>query len=177
MSTPCSLSQSYTPKACKEAGGVLEFYIANNEDVTAITQNGTTKIITAITMATGKKFWTYKQKPEAASFTDESAGSGVNGTVAWTQTALLDILGFDAATRKEIGALASATVKIIVKDNGGNYILLGQNYGMDLTTGAGQSGVAMGEFRGTKLTFTGKEPDYAPNVDSTIITALLSPAP
>lgn len=176
MSTPCSLAQSYTPKVCKEAAGVLEVYIANSVDITDITVDGTTGIVTAIDMTIGKKFWTYKQKPESASFTDSPTGSGTNGTIFYTPTANLNILGLDPATRKEIRALASATVTVIAKDNNGVYVLLGTKNGLDLSEGTTESGVAMGDFRGTKLTLTGKEPDQAPNVDPTIISALLIPA-
>jgi hypothetical protein len=65
---------------------------------------------------------------------------------------------------------------LIVKDRNGVYRLFGREKGMDLMTVESTVGKAMTDFAGFNLNFVGGEIDFAHEVQTSLITALLSPA-
>lgn len=168
----CSLTQGHTPKTCKSSGGTKSFLIAEYDNVTAITK--TAGVITAITKATGKKFWKYKQKAEVANWKQTGTGDPKVGTIAYDVEATIEMVGLDQLGQTELGLLMANTVVMIAEDNDGTYWYLGEDFGMDLATDGLESGTAIGDFRGNKLAFKGRAFTRVASVDPTIITALLS---
>lgn len=168
----CSLTQGHTPKTCKSSGGTKSFLIAEYESVTAITK--TAGVITAITKASGKKFWKYKQKAEVANWKQTGTGDPKVGTIAYDVEATIEMVGLDQLGQTELGLLMANTVVMIAEDNDGTYWYLGEDFGMDLATDGLESGTAIGDFRGNKLAFKGRAFTRVASVDPTIITALLS---
>lgn len=168
----CSLTQGHTPKTCKSSGGTKSFLIAEYENVTAITK--TAGVITAITKASGKKFWKYKQKAEVANWKQTGTGDPKVGTIAYDVEATIEMVGLDQLGQTELGLLMANTVVMIAEDNDGTYWYLGEDFGMDLATDGLESGTAIGDFRGNKLAFKGRAFTRVASVDPTIITALLA---
>lgn len=168
----CSLTQGHTPKTCKSSGGTKSFLIAEYENVTSITK--TAGVITAITKASGKKFWKYKQKAEVANWKQTGTGDPKVGTIAYDVEATIEMVGLDQLGQTELGLLMANTVVMIAEDNDGTYWYLGEDFGMDLATDGLESGTAIGDFRGNKLAFKGRAFTRVASVDPTIITALLS---
>lgn len=168
----CSLTQGHTPKTCKSSGGTKSFLIAEYDNVTAITK--TAGVITAITKASGKKFWKYKQKAEVANWKQTGTGDPKVGTIAYDVEATIEMVGLDQLGQTELGLLMANTVVMIAEDNDGTYWYLGEDFGMDLATDGLESGTAIGDFRGNKLAFKGRAFTRVASVDPTIITALLS---
>ena len=167
----CSLTQGFTPKSCKTVSGTKSFLIAEFLGITAVTK--TAGVVTAITKAGGKKFYRYAQKAEVAMWKQTSTIDPKNGAYAFDLEANLDQSTLDQATLTENQLLLQNTVMMIAEDSDGTYWLLGENYGMDAATMGTEGGVAMGDFRGTKIAFKGR--NYVPvaSVDSTIIAGLL----
>jgi hypothetical protein len=64
--------------------------------------------------------------------------------------------------------LAQNTLVAVAKDNNGKYWYLGKTRGLDLTAGSAGTGTADGDRSGYTLTFTGAEPQLAPEVNSTV---------
>lgn len=168
----CTLTQGHTPKTCKTSAGTKSFLIAEYENVTAITK--TAGVITAITKATGKHFWRYKQKAEVANWKQTGTGDPKVGTIAYDVEATVEMVGLDQLGQTELGLLLANTVVMIAEDNDGTYWFLGEDFGMDLATDGLESGTAIGDFRGNKLSFKGRAFTRVASVDPTIITALLS---
>jgi len=168
----CSLTQGHTPKTCKSSGGTKSFLIAEYDNVTAITK--TAGVITAITKASGKKFWKYKQKAEVANWKQTGTGDPKVGTIAYDVEATIEMVGLDQLGQTELGLLMANTVVMIAEDNDGTYWYLGEDFGMDLATDGLESGTAIGDFRGNKLAFKGRAFTRVASVDPTIITALLT---
>lgn len=168
----CSLTQGFTPKSCKTVSGTKSFLIAEFAAVTAVTK--TSGVVTAITKAVGKHFWRYAQKAEVAMWKQTSTIDPKNGAYAFDLEASLDQSTLDQATLTENQLLLQNTVMMIAEDSDGTYWLLGENYGMDAVTMGTEGGVAMGDFRGTKISFKGRSYSPVASVDSSIITALLS---
>jgi len=168
----CSLTQGHTPKTCKTSAGTKSFLIAEYETVTAITK--TAGVITTITKASGKRFFRYKQKAEVANWKQTGTGDPKVGTIAYDVEATVEMLGLDQASQTELGLLMANTVVMIAEDNDGTYWYLGEDFGMDLATDGLESGTAIGDFRGNKLSFKGRAYTRVASVSSTIISALLS---
>jgi hypothetical protein len=168
----CSLTQGHTPKTCKTSAGTKSFLIAEYESVTAITK--TAGVITTITKASGKRFFRYKQKAEVANWKQTGTGDPKVGTIAYDVEATVEMLGLDQASQTELDLLMANTVVMIAEDNDGTFWYLGEDFGMDLATDGLESGTAIGDFRGNKLSFKGRAYTRVASVSSTIITALLS---
>jgi len=168
----CSLTQGHTPKTCKTSAGTKSFLIAEYETVTAITK--TAGVITAITKASGKRFFRYKQKAEVANWKQTGTGDPKVGTIAYDVEATVEMLGLDQTSQTELDLLMANTVVMIAEDNDGTFWYLGEDFGMDLATDGLESGTAIGDFRGNKLSFKGRAYTRVASVSSTIITALLS---
>ena len=88
----------------------------------------------------------------------------------------LEAKGITTAVKAEMKLVAQNNLIMIVKRWDGTYWLYGKTKGMNLD--AATSGITKeaNGFKGHTWTFTGVEPSYAVEVDSAIITALLSPA-
>ena len=89
------------------------------------------------------------------------------------------MLGLDQTSQTELDLLMANTVVMIAEDNDGTFWYLGEDFGMDLATDGLESGTAIGDFRGNKLSFKGRAYTRVASVSSTIITCLLytSPSP
>lgn len=168
----CSLTQGHTPKTCKTSAGTKSFLIAEYESVTSITK--TAGVITTITKASGKRFFRYKQKAEIANWKQTGTGDPKVGTIAYDVEATVEMLGLDQTSQTELDLLMANTVVMIAEDNDGTFWYLGEDFGMDLATDGLESGTAIGDFRGNKLSFKGRAYTRVASVSSTIITALLS---
>ena len=121
-------------------GGVAEVYLANFDDVTAITvEDGK---VTGITMDTGKKFHKYYFKPGTSSMISTlnlDVAAGVN----FVQTLLTMLFSrMETVKRVEMSALAVNDLRGIVKDANGVYWLLGEEEAMIASAGDGQTGTA-----------------------------------
>tara|TARA_R100000329_G_scaffold51024_1_gene47136 strand:- start:537 stop:1061 length:525 start_codon:yes stop_codon:yes gene_type:complete len=80
-----------------------------------------------------------------------------NGTTFYESTLVMNLTFQEKATSEEIKLLAVARPQIIVGDYNGNFFLLGEIHGCELTTGTFSSGAAMGDMSGYSLTFTSSE--------------------
>lgn len=172
----CLLTSGYNFSGCKGgAGGISEVLITEIDNVTATTL--TANVYTAITMASTKQFRRYILDKEMGTWSDNGTYTKESGTWTYEPTVAFTIKGVSTALQAEIKLIAQNTLIIIVKDRNGVYRLFGREKGMDLMTAENTVGKAMTDFAGFNLNFVGGEIDYAHEVSSGIITALLSPAP
>lgn len=170
----CTLTQGSATKNCKASAGTKEVLIANYENVTSITK--TAGVVTAITMTLGTQFFVYKQKAETANWTQTWTGDAKTGNGSYALTSHIELQGIDSAQQVELDKLARATTIQIVHDNDGNYYLLGDEYGMDTTTDALESGTALADFKGDKIDFGSVSSLRASTVTPSLIAALIIPA-
>lgn len=131
-------------------GGIVEAYIANRADVSAVTL--TSGKVTAITMASSAKFKTYAFARNTGSLTsnyqiDEAAGS------RFVETDLvLQFNRMDTTKRLEITALAQGELAVIVKDANGSYWMLGIDQPVKAAAGDGLTGTARADRNGYSIT-------------------------
>lgn len=160
---------------CRDSvGGIEEIYVTEFQNKNVLTESS--GVVTAFTLLSGKRFWTYQLEKENAELTETAQVSVENGTVFFDQSISVTLKKWSAAKRNKVNLLQQNRLLVIAKYRTGVYVLLGKTAGLDLTVIEQKSGKAYGDLNGFTLTFTGKEPYLAPQVTSSLITTLQSPA-
>ena len=159
------------PLACTEStGGVKNVYIgAYNESGTTFTYDAANIIDTVTSSET---FYTYKFRPQTASYGEEGSHSIENGTNFWTQTLSMIFHKLDAAKRNQILLLAGSDLHVIVETQNGDYWWVGLKNGANLTGSTAGAGKAYGDLNGYNLTIVGLEPKLAHQLDATAFGTL-----
>lgn len=172
MPTTCALTQGYSRKNCKFPAGTQEVLVAELASVSSITI--TAGVVSAITMASGKKFYAYKQPAGVAGWKQNWKADAKTGTGAYDLEVNIQTFGIDQAAQAELDNLVKNTLVAIVHDNqlDNPYWIVGKDNGIDCVTDGLDSGIAMTDFRGDKIQFTGLSATRALPVDPTIIAAL-----
>lgn len=172
----CPLSQGYTFVGCKDqASGIDEDLITEYANVTAITV--TANIVTSITMATGSQFRQYILDKERGEFSYDLTGNKETGINTYLHRIMYTTNGLSTSQTFEMDAVAKNWTIHIVKGNDGKYRLFGRVKGMEVVTGTNSSAKELSGFHGNVMTYESVQNAPALEVDSAIITALLSPAP
>jgi len=166
----CALTQGYTLDCKNSTGGIVEIYFIEKANVTSVTE--ASGVVTALTKATGKRFWKYELPKDAGSLTETITGSVENGTVFYSSELILVVNKLNVAVRNELKLLAQNTLIAVVKTNSGLYWMVGKDRGIDLTTGTSGTGTAFGDRSGYSLTFSGSEPAPMLNVNDAVAGAL-----
>jgi hypothetical protein len=167
---PCALTQGYTLDCRDSLGGITEVYFIASSDVTSTTE--ASGVITALTKAVGKRFYKYELTKGTSMFTENVASNVQNGTLFYTPELTIILNKLQANTRNEILLLAQNRLVAVAKDNNGKFFYLGKTRALDLTAGNATTGTAEGDRSGYTLTFTGAEPQLAPEVNSAVASAL-----
>jgi len=170
----CTIISGNQLDCADSVGGVAEIYLTEFANVASIT--ATSGVITAMTCSTGKKFWTFQVEKENATFTQPGTRSVENGTLFYDQTATYTLKKMSAQKRNLLDNLMKNRLMVIIKDNNGEYQLMGQVNGADVTTVEGTTGKAFGDMNGYTVTVTGKEKDPANFVTAALLATLTVPA-
>jgi len=166
----CALTQGYTLDCRDSLGGVVEVYFTEAANVTASTE--ASGVITALTKATGKRFWKYELVKDTSMMNQTLTASVANGSVFYAQELQIVLNKLQTNTRNEILLLAQNSLVAVVKDSNGLYWYLGKTRGIDITAGTAGTGTAQGDRSGFTLTFTGSEPALAPSVAQAVYSVL-----
>ena len=166
----CALTQGYTLDCRDSLGGITEVYFMAFQDVASTTE--ASGVITALTKDTGKRFYKYELTKGTSVLTENINSNVQNGTLYYTPELTIILNKLQANTRNEILLLAKNLLVAVAKDNNGKYWYLGKTRGIDLTAGSGTSGTADADRSGYTLTFTGSEPELAPEVNSATAATL-----
>lgn len=166
----CALGSGYVLDCKDSSGGIVEIYFIEKANLTTVTE--ASGVVTALTKATGKRFWKYELPKQVGSLTETITGSIENGTVFYASELILIVNKLNVAVRNELKLLAQNTLVAVVKDNNGLYWLVGKDRGIDLTTGTSGTGTAFGDRSGYSLTFSGSEPAPMLNINDAVAGAL-----
>lgn len=169
----CVLTNGYTLGCRDNIGGVQEVYIGeyNGDSLTYLF--GTDNIIGTFSGAT-VSFYTFEQEIETGSYTENGQFSTENGTAFYEQTLTITLHKLDAALRNKILLLGQGKWRIIIKDQRGNYWLMGKQNPVRVSASTPGLGKAYGDLNGAVITFTGKEPEPAHEVSSTAALTVIS---
>jgi hypothetical protein len=170
----CDLLTGGIAKSCdNNSGGVTNIYIADWALITAYTE--TAGEITDITTAAAS-FYEFEFNRNTSSYQETVNIDLANGTTFFTQTATLVLSRREKTKREAIQKLIAGQKElfIIVKDSNGLYWAFGKDDGSIVSGIDGGSGVAKGDANNYTITFTAEEPASAPEVEASIIPALLA---
>lgn len=160
--------------SCADAiGGIKRVLIALDSDVTAVTVDSTTDVISAITMASSAKFKEFRFRKQTGSYTSTVANDDAAGTSSVTSEISLQFTKAEATSRLAIQALINANAVAIVEDQLGNFIYFGFDNPVTCTAGTMVSGTAVGDLNGFTLTLQDLSRQLPHFVDSSIIGGLL----
>lgn len=169
----CLTTQGYTLPCRDSNGGINVVYIADFSDKGTPTLSATSGQITAWTDA-ASDFYTYEVRPETANASFNATMNDANGTTFYAHSITFQLDKLDSVRGVENDILAKGRFLIIFKDNNGKYFVLGYTHGMRCSSMENTTGTALGDYSGTKFTFTSNEPAPAYEVASGIISGLLA---
>lgn len=171
----CELTQDFTIDCINSKGGIKILYVADYNDlVTPPTIVG--GAVTAMTLAGGKKFWTYNLEKQNASFAQSLKKDYAAGTVYYDLKYDWNIKKMAVSTLQELSILAQKRLLIIHLDNNGLYWLGGVENGCDLMTDDTTSGKNFSELNGSTLSVTGEEPAKVYQIAKALVDVLIVPA-
>jgi len=156
------------------SGGLLKIYIAQYGLITSTTEVAGS--LSTITTAGGAAvFHEFSFNRNTCSYTETANISIENGSQFVSQSISLNLARREKVKRGAIQKLMDGIQKlvIIVRDSNGLFWYFGLTDGVTVTAVEGGSGVAKGDANAYVITFLGEEPTFAPEVSSSIISALI----
>ena len=168
---PCILTEGVTLDCRQGVGGVKKIYLTEFANVSTITSSSGS--VSAITMVSGKKFWTIELELEDAQFDENATVSIENGTTFYEQTLTFSVYKMTAKNRNIVRLLTQNRLMVIVQDADDVYHLAGETRALHLTASATSTGKAMGDKNGYSITLTGKEPLPCNKVNSGVISGII----
>jgi hypothetical protein len=173
----CDITSGFSLACRDNSGGIKNIYILSGS-VAGVTgaDNG---LITDISGS--GVFYKFELAKQTGDFTETINASVENGTVFYEQVVNSPFHKMQSSTRNQIKVLAqNPALKIVVETNNGGddsvgvFFLAGQQNGMTLSGGTGQTGTAFGDLNGYSLTFTGQEPLPACEVSGSNLSGVLT---
>lgn len=152
-------------------GGIIEALIAPFDDVTAVTI--TDGVISAITMASSKKFKKYNFNKNTGNLTSTYNIDPASGVRYVTSDLLLLFNRMETTKRVEITALAMSDLAVIVKDANGKYWYLGKDEPVNASAADGQTGTARGDVNRYSITLQDTSLEMPYEVADSVIEGLL----
>ena len=151
----CDLSSGRTV-GCKDGvGGIIAVFIGNYQDmVNNSTFAESSGVVSAIAAQT---FYQFDVRPETSSLTINLQSNPANGTTFFEQNLSLVFQKLDSTDIDDIRILCTGRPNIWVQTQDGAIMLLGAEFGMNVTGGSVQSGTAMGDLTGYNIELQGKE--------------------
>ena len=166
---------SGTTRGCRDSiAGIKEVYITELANKSSITS--ASGVITAFTLSSGKKFFTYELVRETANWTEDGEASRENGTRVYNQKLQIKLHKRSSTLNEELKLALANDCMVICKDQNSDYWLLGEGNGLSIDKVGFASGTAMGDFNGYVVDASGSEASPASKVTSSLITNLLLPA-
>jgi len=169
----CPITTGYTV-GCKDKQSGIEYIAISSYDGTTVFTLGSGASASEIQSFTAtSSYYKYEQFVEQGTATQELETSNDTGTSAFNQTVTLVMEGMDIATRDKALTLLQARVRIIIKDNQGNYLMFGKKFGLRSSAGSAGPGKMFGDLGGFTITLLGKEPEPAHFVKTSFATTVI----
>ena len=171
----CILTSDFSFLGCKGgAGGIQKVYLTEWANLTGVGSTFTqaSGVITAWTLATGKKFRTYALDQEIGSFTDPLKYTDESGAIIYEPSIEFSIKGISNTLNQEIHLIAKNYLCMIVLDDNGIYWVFGYDKPMHLVSVGRDSGTKFEDFNGNKLSFKGKDLIPIYQLTGSLITVL-----
>lgn len=171
----CDITSGFSLGCRDNSGGIKNLYILSGS-ISSIT-DASEGLIQEISGS--GEFFKFELFRQTSDFSEAISSTPENGTVFYEQSVNATFFKLQSATRNQVRVLAkNPDLKIIVETNNGSvdgvgrYWLLGEENGVQLLSGTGQTGTAFGDLNGYTLTFTGQEPEPASEVSGSLTGAV-----
>ena len=149
---PCNLSLGRNEPCKDQIAGLQGVYFINYTTGSfALNANDE---VTSFPSASSAYYYELKG---ANGYTETVNTSRDNGTTFFSQELSLTLKKLTAQMTKEFKLMAYGRPQIVVADRNGNALLVGKNYGADMTGGTIATGQAYGDLSGYTAVFTGQE--------------------
>ncbi len=144
---------------CPQLAGIAEAWIGNfDEFVVTPNEDGTSSefdhyaTIAAATGVTSPKLYHYSFARATGSLTSTLTKDDANGTRYYTNEVVFQFNRLEAKKHLEIEALAAGRLVVIVKDNNGEYHIIGVDNYASATAATAQSGQGFDDLNGYSTT-------------------------
>ena len=159
----CNLTKGRNITCRDGIGGIKAVYLVQHDELTSyVAASGE---VTDLDLGSGDDIYKYTLKRGTGSITETATGSSENGTIFYTHSCNVKLHDLTKEDQNEIKLLGQQRLVMFAELNqlssgGKNKIVaMGLDNGMELTTGTGTSGVALGDMSGYDWTFEGQEPN------------------
>ena len=146
-------------------GGIKRVLIANVDDIKTVLIDETTQKIKEITLETGKKFEQWRFRKNTGSYSSSIERDMAIGTQTVTTEVNLQFSRAEAQKRLDIQSSINANCVVIIEDMYGEYIYLGLENEVTITSATMQSGTQTGDLSGFNLTFTDVATEFPHFID------------
>lgn len=169
----CNVTLTGIGYSCEpNLSGVKAVYIADWNDVSSYTVSNNN--ITAITMASGKKFYEYVFQKNTAGLTSTMTKNESAGYKFYTNELTGNINKLDTTKHIEIDELMSGQLAAIVNDKNGMYWYLGADQYATGTAATAQTGASGEDGNFYNITITDESRVLPYSIDSSIIAGITS---
>lgn len=169
----CPQTLSGIAKDCEPSiGGIKVAYIANFDDVTAVTVSS--EVISAITMQSSAKFKKYEFRRGTSNFVSTLNVDPATGTNFVSTDITFIFSRMETAKRVEMAALAQGDLAIIVEDMNGKFWFFGKDEAVSASAGSGETGTARTDANQYSVTLQDNAKTFPYEVDADIIAGLIA---
>lgn len=181
MASNCS---SYTLNGitlgCKDhMGGVKRIWLAEFDDViiefeyvAGDTDKKNPISIKSATMAEGKSFHKYDFRKGTANMVSTASSDDTVGTFAVASDLNLQFTKMESSKRLEIMAMCLNSMRGVVQDNNDRYWLIGADNAIGASAASGETGTALGDFGGYKVTLHDESRQFPFELSNEILVSL-----
>ena len=146
-------------------GGIKRILLANVDDVKSVVIDETTQKIKQITLETGKKFEQWRFRKNTGSYSSSIERDLSIGTENVTTEVALQFSRAEAQKRLDIQSAINASCVVIVEDMYSEYIYLGLENDVTISSATMTSGTATSDLSGFQLTFTDLSTEFPHFID------------
>ena len=146
-------------------GGIKRVLIANVDDIKTVLIDETTQKIKQITLETGKKFEQWRFRKNTGSYSSSIDRDPAIVSESVTTECSLQFSRAEAQKRLDIQSAINASCVVIIEDMYGEYLYLGLENEVTITSATMQSGTQTGDLSGFNLTFTDVATEFPHFID------------
>lgn len=166
----CELTTAIAWDCRIETGGIDSIFVVEySEEDTYTKASGE---ISAHTLADARVYFKWNLPDFTASLSAPVVVNQENGTVGYEATLSLRLNGLTQAKINEIKLAAKTRLRVIFKDNEGNYWAMGMIKGVNLGESSFEIGAGMSDHKGAIITLVHREQDSINKVQAAVVTSL-----
>jgi len=167
---PCLLTTGFALDCKNAVGGIQNIWLITTGNKGTFTKS-TSGTVTAWT-PTANSLFKYELRKASSSFETDIMQNDINGTTYYSTKLTFQLNKMEVYKRNELKLVAQNLVIVIILDRLGQYWVVGDENGCNMTSGKGNSGTAMGDFNGWTVEMTAEESDMPALLTSGVVTSL-----